>query len=114
MKRAVSVSLGSHRRDKKVIVDFNGVSISVERIGTGGDARAARQLFKELDGKADALSVGGIDLYVHLDGHDYPIRAALKLVQDVRQSALVDGRMLKYALEGRLFERAESLLGGRA
>ena len=81
MKRAVSVSLGSPRRDKKVIVDFNGVSISVERIGTGGDARAARQLFKELDGKADALSVGGIDLYVHLDGHDYPIRAALKLVQ---------------------------------
>ena len=111
MKRAVSVSLGSPRRDKKVIVDFNGVSISVERIGTGGDARAARQLFKELDGKADALSVGGIDLYVHLDGHDYPIRAALKLVQDVHQSALVDGRMLKYALEGRLFERAQPLLG---
>jgi len=113
MKRAVSVSLGSPKRDKQVIVDFNGVSIRVERIGTGGDARAARRLFAELDGQVDALCVGGIDLYVHLDGRDYPIRAALKLVQDVHQSTLVDGRMLKYALEGRLFERAEPLLGGR-
>jgi hypothetical protein len=112
MKHAVSVSLGSPKRDKKVVVDFNGVSICVERIGTGGDAQAARRLFAELDGKVDALSVGGIDLYVHLDGRDYPIRAALKLVRDVHQTALVDGRMLKYALEGRLFERAESLLGG--
>lgn len=109
MKRAVSVSLGSPKRDKQVVVDFNGVTISVERIGTGGDAQAARRLFRELDGKVDALSVGGIDLYVHLDGRDYPIRAALKLVQDVHQSALVDGRLLKYALEGRLFERAQPL-----
>jgi hypothetical protein len=113
MKRAVSVSLGSPKRDKKVEVVFNGVTISVERIGVGGDAQAARRLFRELDGQVDALSVGGIDLYVHLDGRDYPIRAALKLVQDVHQTPLVDGRMLKYALEGRLFERAEPLLGGR-
>lgn len=111
LKRAVSVSLGSPKRDKKVIVEFNGVPISVERIGTGGDAQAARQLFSDLDGQVDALSVGGIDLYVHLDGRDYPIRAALKLVRDVHQSALVDGRMLKYALEGRLFERARPVLG---
>lgn len=112
MKRAVSVSLGSPKRDKKVEVDFNGVEIAVERIGTGGDAEAARRLFAELDGKVDALSVGGIDLYVHLDGRDYPVRAGLKLVQDVRRTPLVDGRLLKYALEGRLFERAESLFGG--
>lgn len=113
MKRAVSVSLGSPKRDKKVMVNLNGVQISVERIGTGGDEKAARRLFAELDGKVDCLGVGGIDLYVRLDGRDYPIHAALKLVQDVRQSALVDGRMLKYALEGRVFELAEPLLGGR-
>ncbi|MBN1149318.1 MAG: hypothetical protein JXA78_18800 [Anaerolineales bacterium] len=113
MKRAVSVSLGSPKRDKKVEVDFNGKMISVERIGVGGNAQAARRLFNELDGQVEALSVGGIDLYVHLEGRDYPIYAALKLVQDVRQTPVVDGRLLKYALEGRLFERAEPLLGGR-
>ena len=111
MKRAVSISLGSPSRDKKVVVDFNGTQISVERIGVGGDGALARRLYAELDGQVDALSVGGIDLYVHLDGRDYPIHAALKLVQDVRRTPLVDGRMLKYALEGRLFERAEPLLG---
>lgn len=111
MKRAVSISLGSPKRDKQVVVEFNGVPISIERIGTGGNAALARQLFRQLDGEVDVLSVGGIDLYVHLDGRDYPIRAALKLVQDVHRSALVDGRMLKYALEGRLFERARPLIG---
>lgn len=112
MKRAVSVSLGSPTRDKKVVVNLNDQVISVERLGTGGDEHRARRLFAELDGQVDALSVGGIDLYVHLDGHDYPIRVALKLVQDVHHTPLVDGRMLKYALEGRVFELAAPLLGG--
>lgn len=111
MKRAVSVSLGSSSRDKSVVVDLKGTQISVERIGTGGDARAARRLYAELDGKVDALSVGGIDLFVHLDGRDYPIRAAQKLVQDVHLTPLVDGRMLKYALEGRLVELAKPVIG---
>jgi hypothetical protein len=111
MKSAVSVSLGSPNRDKKVIIRLNGVEISVERIGTGGDASAARRLYAELDGKVDALSVGGIDLYVHLDGRDYPIRAALELVREVHITPLVDGRMLKYALEGRLVDLARPLLG---
>lgn len=111
MKRAVSVSLGSPSRDKKVTIELKGMEISVERIGTGGDAQAARRLYAVLDGKVDALSVGGVDLYVHLDGRDYPIRAALKLVQDVHLTPLVDGRMLKYALEGRLIELARPLIG---
>lgn len=34
MKRAVSFSLGSSTRDKKVVVDFNDEMISIERIGT--------------------------------------------------------------------------------
>ena len=59
MKRAVSVSLGSPSRDKKVIVNINGMEISIERIGTGGDVRRAQQLYAELDGKVDCLSVGG-------------------------------------------------------
>jgi len=111
MKRAVSVSLGSPTRDKKVLVNLNGVEIQVERIGTGGDIKAAQQLFTELDGKVDALSVGGIDLYVHLDDRDYPVYAALKLVKNVHKTPVVDGRMLKYALEGRFFEMAAPFLG---
>ena len=112
MKRAVSVSLGSPTRDKKVEVHLNNQLICVERLGTGGDEKKARHLFARLDGRVDALSVGGIDLYVHLDGRDYPVHAALKMVQDVQKTPLVDGRMLKYALEGRVFELAAPALGG--
>jgi len=112
MKRAVSVSLGSPTRDKQVTVTFQGIPISIERIGTGSDEKKARRLFAELDGQVDVLAVGGIDLYVYLDGRDYPIRAALKLVQDVRTTPVVDGRVLKRTLERRIFELAAPALGG--
>jgi len=112
MKRAVSVSLGSSARDKKVVVDFNGEPISVERIGTDGDARKSKRLFAELDAKVDALAVGGADLYYRLGGREYPARAVLKLVEDVRHTPVVDGRGLKHnTLERRVFELAAPVLG---
>jgi len=111
MKRAVSVSLGSSSRNKKVIVNFNGVDVSVERIGTDGDVEAACRLFAELDGQVDALGVGGVDLYIRLGHREYPLRAALKLVQDVHRTPVVDGRGLKHTLERRVFELARPALG---
>lgn len=111
MKRAVSVSLGSSSRNKQVIVDFKGEPVSVERIGTDGDVERARRLFAELDGKVDALGVGGVDLYIRLGRREYPLRAALKLVEDVRQTPVVDGRGLKHTLERRVFQLAAPALG---
>ena len=111
MKRAVSVSLGSSTRDKKVVIALGGEQISVERIGTDGDAQRARRLFAELDGKVDALGVGGVDLYLRLDDREYPLHAALKLVQDVQQTPVVDGRGLKHTLERRVFELAAPMMG---
>jgi len=113
MKRAVSVSLGSSARDKRVVVHFKGEPISVERIGTDGDAEKARRLFAELDGVVDALGVGGVDIYLRLGSREYPLRAALKLVQDLRRTPVVDGRGLKHTLERRVFELAAPALGGR-
>jgi hypothetical protein len=112
MKRAVSVSLGSATRDKRVVVTFKDQPIRVERIGTDGDAEKARRLFAELDGVVDALGVGGVDLYLRLDEREYPLRAALKLVQDVQRTPVVDGRGLKHTLERRVFELAAPALGG--
>ncbi|MCP4536422.1 MAG: quinate 5-dehydrogenase [Chloroflexi bacterium] len=110
MKRAVSVSLGSSARDKKVIVTLKGEQIIVERIGTDGDTEKFRRLFAELDGQVDALGVGGIDLYLRLGQREYPLHAALKLVQDVRQTPVVDGRGLRHTLERRVFELAAPML----
>jgi hypothetical protein len=112
MKRAVSVSLGSSTRDKRVVVNLGGEQVAVERIGTDGDVGKAQRLFAELDGQVDALGVGGADLYLRFQGREYPLHAALKLVKDVRQTPVVDGRGLKHTLERRVFELATETLGG--
>jgi hypothetical protein len=85
--------------------------IVVERIGTDGDAEKARQMFTELDGRVDALGVGGVDLYLRFQDREYPLRAALKLVENVRRTPVVDGRGLKHTLERRVFELAAEIMG---
>jgi hypothetical protein len=86
-----------------------GEQVIVERIGTDGDIEKARQLYLDLDGEVDAFGVGGLDLYLRLDGREYPLRAALKLVSGVTQTPLVDGRGLKHTLERRVFQLMQPL-----
>ena len=112
MKRAVSISLGSSKRDKSVTIRFKGEDILVERIGTDGNIDRAHKMYLDLDGKVDAFGVGGVDLYLRLDDREYPLRAALKLVEGVKSTPLVDGRGLKHTLERRVFELAKKDLGG--
>lgn len=111
MKRAISISLGSSKRDKKVTVKFKDEEILVERVGTDGDVARARQMYLDLDGKVDAFGVGGVDLYLRLDEREYPLRAALKLVEGVTRTPLCDGRGLKHTLERRVFEFVRPALG---
>jgi hypothetical protein len=111
MLKVVSVSLGSPTRNKKVETILSGEPISIERVGTGGDEKLARQLFGDLDGTVDVLTVGGMDLSIHIDDKVYPIRAAQKLVQDVKQTPVVDGNNLKYVMERRVLELAEPEFG---
>jgi hypothetical protein len=110
MKRAVSISLGSSKRDKKVVVCFKDQEIQMERIGVDGDVAKARRLYLDLDDKVDAFGVGGVDLYLRLDSREYPLHAALKMVSGVKKP-LCDGRGLKHTLERRVFELAKPKLG---
>ena len=111
MKRAVSISLGSPSRDKKVVTELLGEEVQIERIGTDGDEKKAYQLFCELDGKVDAFGVGGIDLYIHALKKDYPLYAGLKLIKDVKHTPVVDGGGLKATLESRVMQDVEKELG---
>ncbi|MDX1415253.1 MAG: hypothetical protein R3293_13740 [Candidatus Promineifilaceae bacterium] len=99
MKHAVSVSLGSSDRDKTVELELFGETIVIERRGVDGDIDKATALFTELDGQVDALGVGGIDLWVQMGEHRYPLRAALKMVKNVQETPIVDGTGLKMTLE---------------
>ena len=99
MKRAVSISLGSSKRNKAVEVTLLGEKVSIERIGTDGDMEAAAQKYKELDGKVDAFGVGGADLGLLVDTKWYPLYSVNRMVRFVKQTPIVDGTGLKSTLE---------------
>ena len=101
MKRAVSVSLGSSKRNKKVEVELLGQQVTIERIGTDGDMEKAAQLYKELDGTVDAFGVGGADLGLLVDDKWYPLHSVKSMVRFVKQTPIVDGTGLKNTLEKR-------------
>ncbi|MDI6815683.1 MAG: quinate 5-dehydrogenase [Actinomycetota bacterium] len=99
MKRVVSASLGSSKRNHRVEVELLGQQMTIERIGTDGDMKKTMEVLRELDGKADAIGLGGIDLYLFADGRRYVIRDAQKLKNVVKETPVVDGSGLKDTLE---------------
>ena len=107
IKRVVSISLGSSKRNKTVQLKLGDQTISIARIGCDGDEKRARALFASLDGQVDAMGVGGVELYVRVGDKQYPLRSGLNLVKDVQRTPYTDGRGLKYALERQLFQLAE-------
>lgn len=111
MKRAVSVSIGSSKRDKAVEIDLLGERIRLERIGTDGDMERAAQLYKELDGQVDAFGVGGTDLGLGVDGKWYPLYSVRPMVRFVHKTPIVDGAGLKNTLENRLAQVIDEQLG---
>jgi len=101
MKRAVSISLGSSKRNKAVEVTLLGEKVSIERIGTDGDMEAAARKYQELDGKVDAFGVGGADLGVLVDKKWYPLFSVNPMVRFVKETPIVDGTGLKTNLESK-------------
>jgi hypothetical protein len=95
-KRVVSVSLGSSRRDSVAEVEVLGEKVVLERRGTDGDFQGAICLIRELDGKVDAIGLGGIDLYLVAGGRRYAIRDAQKLKEAAKKTPVVDGSGLKH------------------
>lgn len=102
MKRAVSISIGTSKRNKTVEVTLLGEKVCIERIGTDGDMEKAAQLYRELDGKVNAFGVGGADLGVLVDNHMYPLYSVQKMVRFVHKTPIVDGAGLKNTLEYRM------------
>lgn len=111
MKRAVSISLGSSKRNKAVEVNLLGEQISIERIGMDGDMEAAAQKLKELDGTVDAFGVGGADLGLLVDDRWYPLHSVKPMVRFVHKTPIVDGTGLKNTLEARALPKLEKALG---
>ncbi|MDI6871780.1 MAG: quinate 5-dehydrogenase [Bacillota bacterium] len=113
MKRVVSVSLGSSVRDAVHEMRVLGEEIRLERRGTDGDVRRARELLTELDGQVDALGLGGVSLTLSAGRRKYPIREVVALASVVKRTPVVDGSGVKNSLEKALPEYLERRFGYR-
>lgn len=111
MKHAVSISIGSSKRNKAVEVNLFGEMVRIERIGTDGDMEAAAQKYKELDGQVDAFGVGGADLEALVDGKAYPFYSVRSMVRFVQKTPLVDGGGLKNTLENKAVSFINAKIG---
>src|SRR5512143_3153894 len=112
MKRAVSISIGSSKRNKAVEVTLLGEKVSIERIGTDGDMEAAALKYKELDGIVDAFGVGGADLGTFIEGKFYPYHSVQKLIRYIEKTPVVDGSGLKNTLENKAPSFLDKTIGG--
>jgi hypothetical protein len=104
VKRIVSVSLGSSRRDHRAEVEVLGERVVVERIGTDGDLERAIGLIRTWDGKVAAFGLGGIDRYLVAGNRRYEIKDAARLAAAAQISPVLDGSGLKNTLERRVVD----------
>jgi hypothetical protein len=107
LKRAVSVSIGSSKRDVEVEVELLGQPLRIERRGTDGDIGRAASLIRALDGQVDAIGLGGLDLFFPVAGRRYYLRDGLRLARQARSTPVVCGAGLKDSLERMAVERLD-------
>lgn len=101
MKHVVSVSLGSPARDHAVTLRLRGEEVRIERRGVNGDLAAAAALLRTLDGRVDAIGIGGIEFYLPIGPRRYAWRDARPLRQAVRVSKIGDGNGVRALLARR-------------
>jgi hypothetical protein len=111
MKKVVSVSLGSSTRDHRAAVTFMGEAFDISRVGTDGKLDAAIAMVRELDGKVDAIGLGGIDVYLYAGRHRYALRDGLRLLEAAKTTPVVDGSGLKNTLERKAVRFMQEDLG---
>lgn len=113
MKHVVSVSLGSTSRDTDQTITLLDQQIHIERRGTQGDVEAAKRLIAELDGKVDAIGLGGIDLFVPVGSRRYYFRDARAMAAAARVTPVVCGAGLKDSLERAMIADLDPILRWR-
>jgi hypothetical protein len=107
MKKILSISLGSSRRDGEATAEFGGQKFHIERIGTDGSIKKAAAILKELDGMRDVFSLGGTNMYVYVKNKRYGFQESLKIAQAAKKTPVVDGSGVKNTLERRIIPYLE-------
>jgi hypothetical protein len=112
MKHAVSISIGSSKRNKVVEVELLGEMVRIERIGTDGSMEKAAQLFREMDGNVDAFGVGGTDIGLSVGTKYYPLYSMQPMLRHIKRTPFVDGSGLRNTIEIRIAPFLQENIGG--
>ena len=107
MKQVVSVSIGSSKRNHEATFEIMDEEFLIKRIGTDGDIDKAIEIIKSLDGKVDAIGLGGIDFYLFSKSHRYIIQDSKKFFTATKQTPILDGSGLKNTLERRVIRQLQ-------
>jgi hypothetical protein len=99
MKKVVSISIGSSKRDHTVDVELLGEQFHIWREGTDGDMAEAARRLHDYDGKVDAFGAGGLDLFLNAADRTYWFRDAKQFRDAVSKTPMLDGSGLKGAVE---------------
>lgn len=117
MKEAVSVSLGSRKRDHKGEINFGDEKIKIRREGTDGDTKAMAARYKELDGNVDALGLGGAMFDFKIADRVWDVKTVTRIIKDIEKTPIVDGTGVKDTIERRALQMVsdefEELLEGK-
>jgi hypothetical protein len=108
MKQVVSVSIGSSKRNHEATVEVMGEEFLLKRIGTDGDINKAIETIKNLDGKVDAIGLGGIDFYLFSKSKRYIIGDSRKFLNATKETPILDGSGLKNTLERRVIRQLQN------
>ncbi len=112
MKRVISISLGTARRDYQCSITLLGQSVHIQRIGVDGDWQRVAALLRRYDGTVDAISLEHTPAVVQLGAHHYPHAALLALMAQARVTPVVDGRVLQATLERWAIKRTAERMPG--
>lgn len=104
MKEIVSVSLGSSTRDHEAVLTLFGQPVHLSRRGCNGRLDLAHAMVRDLDGRIDAIGLGGIDRYLVVRDRRFEIQDAAYLASAASMTPVVDGSGVKNTLERRIIE----------
>ena len=108
MKKILSISLGSSKRDKKVNINLFDENFEIERIGTDGSIDKMIELFKIYDEKVDAFGLGGTDFYIRVGNKKVVLKEVGKVIELTKtlKTPVCDGQYIRerFGFEDRAIE----------
>lgn len=107
MKRIISISLGSSKRDDEVCVRFMDEDFLLKRIGADGDKDRALQMIRQWRGQVAAFGLGGTDLYIYAGKNRYTFTESLEFVKAAGTTPIFDGSGLKNTLEQNVIQNLQ-------